>query len=365
MNGISAKTGGGVSILTNFLSIAMREKGDDEYLVLTPTASTYSRYSSSTVTIVDVPNRYKHSFMFPILQAVVIPKLIQKLACDRVLNLADVPIPTSVHQCYLFDWPYAIYPESQAWKRMRLKDWLVRKAKLLFLRHYARYPSVTVAQTQTARNRLVQQFKLPKVIVIPNAVSLDHVNVGDTKDFAFCTNRIKFLCLSYYYTHKNLEVFLSLGEKIKQQALPYLIVTTIGENDNVGARKFLRAVRSLDLGDVILNIGPVSMTDVPSLYSQCDALLLPTLLESFSGTYVEAMFHRRPILTSDFDFARDICEDDAYYFNPLNPDSILDAMKQMLADPEASRIRTSRAAQRVKQMPGWGEVFRMLRKALG
>jgi len=365
VNGVSAKTGGGVSILTNYLSLAMQANGDDEYFVLTPSASVYAKYASATVTIVDVPRLYKHGFMFPILQAAVIPKLIRELACDRVLNLADIPIPTSVRQCYLFDWAYAIYPESEAWNRMGWKDWFVRKSKLLFLRHYSRHPAVTVAQTRTARDRLVQQFDLSKVVVIPNAVSLDHLNGREAKDFAFNTNRIKFLCLSYYYTHKNLEIFLSLGEMIKQRALPYSIVTTIGENENLGARKFLDGVRALGLEDIILNIGPVSMTDVPSLYSQCDALLLPTLLESFSGTYVEAMFHCKPILTSDFDFARDICEDDAYYFDPLNPSSILDAIQEMLADPEVCRMRTSRAAQRLREMPRWAEVFRMLRTAMG
>lgn len=365
VNAVSAKTGGGASILTNYLSLAVSDNGDDEYFVLTPSASAYERYASARVKIVDVPSLFKRSLMFPILQAVVIPKLIRELACDRVLNLADVPIPTAVRQCYLFDWAYAIYPKSEAWKRMGLKDWLVRRTKLFFLRHYSRYPAVTVAQTQTARDRLVQQFNPSKVVVIPNAVSLDHLNGGEAKDFFFSTNRIKLLCLSHYYTHKNLEIFLSLGEKIKQQALPYLIITTIGENHNLGARKFLGAARSLGLEDVIQNIGPISMTDVPSLYAQCDALLLPTLLESFSGTYAEAMFHCKPILTSDFDFARDICEDDAYYFDPLNPSSILDAIQEMLADPEACRMRTLRAAQRLKEMPGWADVFRMLRRAMG
>ena len=31
---------------------------------------------------------------------------------------------------------------------------------------------------------------------------------------------------------------------------------------------------------------------------------MPTLLESFSGTYVESMYFEKPILTSDLDFAK-------------------------------------------------------------
>ena len=51
-------------------------------------------------------------------------------------------------------------------------------------------------------------------------------------------------------------------------------------------------------------------------------MILPTLLESFSATYIEAMFHGKTILTSDLDFARDVCGEAAFYFDPLNPQSI-------------------------------------------
>jgi len=62
---------------------------------------------------------------------------------------------------------------------------------------------------------------------------------------------------------------------------------------------------------------------VPSLYAQSDALLMPTLLESFSGTYVEAMFHKIVILTSKLDFAEDVCGESAFYFDPTSPEDIL------------------------------------------
>ena len=38
------------------------------------------------------------------------------------------------------------------------------------------------------------------------------------------------------------------------------------------------------------------------------------------------MFHGKTILTSDLDFARDVCGEAAFYFDPLNPQSIVEAM---------------------------------------
>lgn len=365
VNGVSAKAGGGESILTNFLALASKATGDDRYFVLTPNPRKYAAYAADRVTIVDVSTWLKRHLMFPIMQVLVIPRLINRLACDRVLNLADIPLPTVVRQCYLFDWSYAIYPESEAWERMGLQERLVRKAKLFFFRLYARYPTVTVAQTQTAKDRLVKQHGMRDVTVIPNAVSLDHLGGGESHDFALARDRVNLLCLSYYYSHKNIEIFLSLAEKIRESELPYAIITTIAETQNPKARRFLDEVRSRGLDGVIVNIGPVGMQYVPSLYAQCDGLILPTLLESFSGTYVEAMFHEKPILTSDRDFARDVCGDDAYYFDPLNPESVLSAIKAMLLDPALRAQKTRDAARRVRRFPGWSDVFKELREAIG
>ena len=65
----------------------------------------------------------------------------------------------------------------------------------------------------------------------------------------------------------------------------------------------------------------------PKLYNQADAMFLPTLLETFSASYPEAMKMERPILTSDLDFAKDICGDAALYFNPLDSYDIANKIK--------------------------------------
>ena len=79
----------------------------------------------------------------------------------------------------------------------------------------------------------------------------------------------------------------------------------------------------------VLLLGNVSISECPSLYFQSDALFLPTLLECFSASYPEAMFMKKPILTSDIGFAKGICGDAAMYFNPLCPASIGEAIYRL------------------------------------
>ncbi len=80
----------------------------------------------------------------------------------------------------------------------------------------------------------------------------------------------------------------------------------------------------------IFNVGPVQVMECPSLYEECDFMFLPTLLECFSASYVEAMLMAKPILTSDLGFAHTVCDDAAVYFNPVDPDDIIDKIVYLM-----------------------------------
>jgi glycosyltransferase involved in cell wall biosynthesis len=81
------------------------------------------------------------------------------------------------------------------------------------------------------------------------------------------------------------------------------------------------------------------------------------LLESFSGTYLEAMHFERPILTSDLDFAHDICGDAAEFFDPWQPASIKDAIVRLREDEASRKDLVAQGQVRLRQtFHSWGEV---------
>ena len=132
------------------------------------------------------------------------------------------------------------------------------------------------------------------------------------------SSNLAYYVLSAYYTHKNLEIFIKLGRHIKQQNIDAEIFLTIDKKQSKRAKKLLHNLEESNLQGVITNLGSIKLKDVPSLYQSVDGLILPTLLESFSGTYVEAMWNRKIVLTSDKDFTKTICGENAYYFNPFD-----------------------------------------------
>ena len=353
INGISAKAGGGKSILVNFLSLLQKAETNDKYIVVVPDAG-FSIYARENVLIVPFLNSG-----FSLFRSYVsgVRKLIKKHNISLVFNLADIIVPVSTRQIYLFDWPYAIYPDSVAWSKMTRKELLFRKFKLFLIRRFMRFPALLIAQTNVARSRLEDIYRINNIEVVPNAVSLDHFSGGQHVDYGLPESTFKLLYLTKYYTHKNIEVFLSMARIIRDQDLPFSIVITIDESQNSNARKFLEDIKKEGLDKIVINVGPVKMEHVPSLYEQTQALLMPSLLESFSGTYVEAMYHGKPIFTSDLDFARVVCDDAAFYFDPLSPHSIIDVIRAAYNSPDSLLAKIRLGKERLNGCLNWPQAF--------
>jgi glycosyltransferase involved in cell wall biosynthesis len=61
-------------------------------------------------------------------------------------------------------------------------------------------------------------------------------------------------------------------------------------------------------------------------YSQVDALLFLSKDESYGFPLIEAMFVGLPIVCPDLPYARTLCGDHAFYFNPDQPESLRQAL---------------------------------------
>ena len=92
---------------------------------------------------------------------------------------------------------------------------------------------------------------------------------------------------------------------------------------------------------------------------------MPTLLESFSGSYIEAMHYGVPILTSDLDFAHDVCGESAIYFDPWNVETIKNAILELINNPEQARkLISAGKTQLESKFQSWDDIAESLMKNL-
>lgn len=357
VNGLKSKTGGGKSILKSYLTHLASDADEHIYYILTPDHNEYAEFNSNRMKIVETPRFFSKNSLFPFLYYYYFPNLIKDLRIDAILNYGDIIIRGSTPQLYLFDWPFGSHPDSVAWDRLDRLDYLYSKVKLFMFERNMKYADIVMAQSQVTMDRLKAIYGIERLEILPNAVSLDNLSDKNGKNFNLPADRIKCLYISYYYTHKNIEIFLDIAKIIRAKNLNYALVTTIAAEQHRGAARFLEQVRAERLEDIIINVGPVPGSEIASLFDQCDALLMPTLLESFSGSYVEAMHHRKPIFTSKLDFAEVVCGDAAFYFNPLDPEEIVAALDHAFADPQRIADAADRGAARLEGMWNWDMVY--------
>jgi glycosyltransferase involved in cell wall biosynthesis len=241
-------------------------------------------------------------------------------------------------------------------------DWksrLNRQTRLSLFKRNLKYATGITVQTQTAKKRFKALYPYSGPIwVIPNAISLPQPSSGeDTLNLDnMGKGYIKLLCLTRYYIHKNLEVLVPLAKLIKEKHMPIIIFLTISPEQNPKAKKLLQAIKKYDVDDVLHNLGPVPMKAVPYLYKSCDALLLPTLMESFSGTYVEARHFNVPVFTSNRGFSKEICGDNAFYFDPYSPKDILKTLEGAFRGPGSMSKKTIKGNNSLVQYPDWNQV---------
>lgn len=366
INGFSAKIGGGKVIFENYLNMLSKYDCNygERFFVIAPDYSAYSSLSSRAVTIIPVSSRYQARLLLPFFYLWAVPRVIKEYNIDAVLNFGDIILPVKIPQVYFFDWSYAIYPESQVWQRMDRRDYIQRRVKYYLIKLLMGYPTTVLAQTPTMKRRLMSLHGIENVVVIPTPVtSLPHENSAP-KAFTLPKGKRRLLCLSNYAPHKNLEVLLPLARLLRKEKQAYTIVTTIDPAQSKRARQFLDTVAKEGLEDFFVNLGHVAARDVPFLFEQCDALLLPTLLETYGLPLVEAMVNRRTILTSDFDFTRDVCGDAAYYFNPMDPHDIYRAIHEAFSDEQGRRAKVELGYDMAQRLNDWPTAFMQYQECL-
>jgi glycosyltransferase involved in cell wall biosynthesis len=230
-----------------------------------------------------------------------------------------------------YNLPHYIYPESPYFQMIPFHEKLKWKLKGRLLKFFFNKEADSfVVQTDDVNQRLQIWMDTERVFTVTNTCSSIYSSPKKVPDKLPPRKESEFrlLTLTSYYPHKNIEMIRKVIDSLHSEYLGKVrFVVTLQERDfkKIFPRKYRKFV---------YNTGPVPAKECPSLYKECDAVFLPTLLECFSAAYPEAMAMEKPILTSDLGFARSICNDAALYFKPLEPGSAVEKIKEIIGNTE-------------------------------
>jgi glycosyltransferase involved in cell wall biosynthesis len=174
-------------------------------------------------------------------------------------------------------------------------------------------------ETEDARYRFIDLFRInPTDVVVATNTASNFFYSPVLTDLTLPRNdKKRILYVSSYYPHKNFEIIPRVYELLLEKGYDVEFIITISDveySKNTLLNKCLG----------IRNMGFVDPRSCPSLYLQSDIVFVPSLLETFTANYPEAMISKKPIVTSDLPFARAICGNAALYYRFDSPNEAAD-----------------------------------------
>ena len=291
-----------------------------------------------------------------------LPKLVSQFGADVVFAMGNVGLVSPCcPQAVLFHKSQLVYPRKhfakERWKP-RARNWLLKNR----LRKCLKRTQLVLCQTPVSAQRFHQEFNYPRkqIKIMPNSVS---EFVKTSRDEALLPEVFKkqgffnLFFLTKFYAHKNLEMLIDVFRRGNNVLRDVRCIVTVAADQHPNAPVFLDSIRRYGLQQYIVNVGPLKPEELPGYFYNSDALLFPTLLESFSGTYLEAMHFGLPILTSDLDFSRYVCGDAALYFDPWDPDDIIKNIELIRSEPARKEDLILKGRERVARfVKSWNEI---------
>ncbi len=227
-------------------------------------------------------------------------------------------------------------------------------AGVIYKAYWYRKADHWVTEAEASKKGLVRRLCLPaeNITVIPNTYGPQYIDTEEVAAFPKPAQKIRILCLSAYYPHKNLEIIPAVAKALHQvdPTLDFEFIVTLPSSSE-GLISILKIADGMGVSHRIYNYGPMPVVDGPTLYRSCHIAFLPSLLETFSANYPEAMATGRPIITTDLDFARDACKQAALYYQPMCAVSAANAVLRLCSNEALWTVLVREGKRVLRELP--------------
>jgi glycosyltransferase involved in cell wall biosynthesis len=222
-----------------------------------------------------------------------------------------------------------------------------------------------VAMTRWGASDIAEHLGVPceKLAVVPWASVLEAYGPPSRADLSRVCSKYSLppafaLFPAQTWPHKNhLRLLEALAELRRQDVIVPLVA--IG-HENDFYRAIEERVHDLGLEESVRFLGVVDAFDVSALYHLARCLVLPSLFEGWGLPLSEALAAEVPAACSDLPVLREQAGDACLWFDPTDPRSIADSLRQVWID-ERTRRELASEGRKVADRYSWARTARMFR----
>lgn len=339
VNGIHAKSGGGVTYLRNILPLLAQDPELEIHLFIH--CDQFKLFGvvdeRIRVHLLNFPNGF---FVNLLWEQFALPVLANAMSVDVTVSPANYgPLAAPAQIIMLRNSLAVVGRETRPIKRLYWAGLTVMTALSLLNCRRA------IAVSSYARKALtfgLGQRLMKKVTVIHHGVRDSFKPDDKVKRGAF------LLAVSDIYVQKNLHTLIQALAIVRGE-YPNVHLKIAGKAIDQGYLQELNeAIRYHKMGEAIEFIGEQSTDELLTLYRQCKIFLFPSTVETFGNPLVEAMACGAPIISSNSAAMPEILGEAAHFFNPLDAQEIAQRIVDLLGDEKMQLELSAKSLERAR-----------------
>ncbi len=285
------------------------------------------------------------------------PDLVYSIGFPSYINFKKTEVGRFTNPWQINDkpLPWHLYPNLLK----RFKIW----ALMVLRQHWSKKANYFETQTEGAKNGIIKRLgiKPDKILVIPNSINKVFIQNINYNNIKFNSNQIpRVFCLAAPYPHKNLGIIPEIISKLnKKHNLETNFILTL-PYDSLIWLDIEKSAKKLNVSNQIINVGKLKLDECLSEYKKADVVFMPTLLEIFSATYLEAMAMGVPIVTADMNFAHDNCGDAAMFYDANNLDDAANKLAEVITNNNLRKNLITAGYNKFNTYPVSGDKYNLL-----
>lgn len=189
-----------------------------------------------------------------------------------------------------------------------------------------------------------QDVKKDNIVVTPEGVD---DSISDFSPLVFKKDARYFLYVGNAYPHKNLEKLTQAFNFFSELHPEYKLY--LAGNKDFFYKKLLAENKNKN----IEFLGFVKDDELSKLYKQAEATFVPSLMEGFGLTTLEAMKMGSLVAASDIPSLKEVCTQNAFYFNPKDAISIKRIMEEIITISDAEKKKRISEARKHAESFSW------------
>jgi glycosyltransferase involved in cell wall biosynthesis len=320
--------GGGSGIdryITELAHEILKQDKTHQYVLFVRNEETAKRYRefNQKIVIADIAH-------YSLAEQARLPKILERENLDLV-HFPHFNVPLRYNKPFvatIHDLTHTLFPGRKK------SHFFHRLAYRAVFNHAVRNSKAIIAVSEATKKQILEHYLIPakKIRVIYEGFSGSYKIMDKNLAFAhvaekFGITRPFLLYVGVWRRYKNLPLLARAFDRLVARGLDLELVLA-GEPD-AAYPEIAEQVKNIPNQDRIKAVGRVSDEDLNLLYNAARIFVLPSQIEGFGLTALEAAAVGTPVVCSDIPALREIMGQGAEYFDPENLDNMAEVLENL------------------------------------